>query len=100
VVVALRWLVGTRRVRRGARPVHRGHSRQRRALGDQLGLGLPDQGVLVDPERDRPDRRHGGGEQQDREKDGAQAQRRPVAPDERTGPADQGCAWPRQGPRR
>ena len=43
--------------------------RRLRALGHQLGLCLADQGVLVDPQEQRPDARHGGGEQQHREQD-------------------------------
>lgn len=52
---------------------------QRRALCDQLGLGLLDDGVFIDAQEHRADAGQGGDEQQGAEQDGAQRQRRPMS---------------------
>ena len=60
-----------------------------RALRDQLGLGLLDQGIFVDASEDRAEARKGGDEQKGSEQDGAQAKRGPEALEEVLDRSDQ-----------
>ncbi len=85
-------------IRIGLRPGGAVGASEDRALGDQLRLGLLDEGILVDAKEDGADPGECGDEEEGEEQEGTQPQRRPVALGELLGGSDQAGACPRQRP--